>query len=374
MPKLTEEQKKQQQEQQGEVAAAVVAEQPTAQPAEVAAEATTQQPQGNWYDAIEKAYAERMKADERADKRDRVRASIAGIGDVASALSNLYFTTQYAPNVPQGDTMSAAQRERADKMKASRDRNRAEWMNYMLNIAGRKQAAEQAEANRKTTERYHNTIIAQREAAAQAAADAKAAAAEVKDAEKWAKSYEKMWEGAALDGTLDYEAAEKWIDENAGSEARKTAAKNVLRNAVGSASTKKNYYQYQQENKVSTGRRGGGNSGSTDTEIFTHRPGEKITLSKAAMNGTALPVSELQRLNDSQINRMIRAKQYKQAFEYFFNSNKYTEAAKTEMARKLMAARDAKEATSQSTQSGNNTPPSRRQNNSNNTNTPPSRR
>ena len=92
------------------------------------------------------------------------------------------------------------------------------------------------------------------------------------------------------------------------------------------------------------------------------------------MNGTALPVSELQALEDSQINRLIRAKQYKQAFEYFFNSNKYTETAKTEMARKLMAARDAKEATSQSTQSGNNTPPSRRQNNSNNTNTPPSRR
>ena len=62
------------------------------------------------------------------------------------------------------------------------------------------------------------------------------------------------------------------------------------------------------------------------------------------MNGTALPVSELQQLNDSQINRLIRAKQYKQAFEYFFNSNKYTETAKTEMARKLMAARDAKEA------------------------------
>ena len=366
------EQERKKLEQQGEAAAAVVSEPEGAVTGQ--AEESVEQPQSNWYDVIEKAYAERQKRDERADKRDQVRASIAGIGDVASALSNLYFTTQYAPNAPQGDVLSAKQRERADRMKANRDRNRAEWMNYMLNIAGRKQTAEQAEANRKTTERYHDAIIAQREAAAQAAADAKAAAAEVKDAEKWAKSYEKMWEGAALDGTLDYEAAERWIDENAGSEARKTAAKNVLRNAVGSASTKKNYYQYQQENKVSTGRRGGGSSASSDTEIFTHRPGEKITLSKAAMNGTALPVSELQQLNDSQINRLIRAKQYKQAFEYFFNSNKYTETAKTEMARKLMAARDAKEATSQSTQSGNNTPPSRRQNNSNNTNTPPSRR
>lgn len=221
MPKLTEEQKKQQQEQQGEVAAAVVAEQPP----EVAAEATTQQPQGNWYDAIEKAYAERMKADERADKRDRVRASIAGIGDIASALSNLYFTTQYAPNVPQGDTMSAAQRERADKMKASRDRNRAEWMNYMLNIAGRKQAAEQAEAARKDRKAYYDGVLAnaQQKAEEKAKADAKKADKDATNAyiaenaplwEAWYRdeneqeiaALENEWEDAKKEGTMSEDA------------------------------------------------------------------------------------------------------------------------------------------------------------------------
>lgn len=135
----------------------------------------------DYFADIEKAYAERLKKDERSDKRDSISTAIAGIGDTVGALGNLYFTTKYASPIPQTEGMSDKMRERYEAAKAKRDRNRAEWMNYMLNIAGRKQAAEQAEANRKTTEAYHNTIIAQRGAAAQAAADAKAADAEEKN-------------------------------------------------------------------------------------------------------------------------------------------------------------------------------------------------
>ena len=219
---MTEEERKKL-EQQGESAAAVVAAPEGAVTEQ--AEESAEQPQSNWYDAIEKAYAERMKADERADKRDRVRASIAGIGDIASALSNLYFTTQYAPNVPQGNTMSAAQRERADKMKANRDRNRAEWMNYMLNIAGRKQAAEQAEAARKDRKAYYDGVLAnaQQKAEEKAKADAKKAEKDATNAyiaenaplwEAWYRdeneqeiaALENEWEDAKKEGTMSEDA------------------------------------------------------------------------------------------------------------------------------------------------------------------------
>lgn len=237
------------------------AQQPAPQPEE-----ETTPPAHDYYADILKAYDERKQADERADRRDRIREAIGGIGDVASALSNLYFTTQYAPNVPQTQGMSDKMRERYERAKANRDKNRGEWMNYMLNVAGRKQAADQAEANRQANKEYHNAIIAQREAAAQATADAKAAAAEEKAAKDWAKGYAKQWEAAAIDGSLDYDETLKWIENNATSDAHKTAAINALNDAVGNADRRTNYYKYQQENKVNTG--GGRGSGGSDQYTY----------------------------------------------------------------------------------------------------------
>ena len=118
-----------------------------AEPAAAVAEQTTEQPQPSAYDRLMAAYEERQKKDERADKRDRIRTAIAGIGDTVGALGNLYFTTKYASPIPQTEGMSDKMRERYEAAKAKRDRNRAEWMNYALNIAGRKQAEEQAEAS-----------------------------------------------------------------------------------------------------------------------------------------------------------------------------------------------------------------------------------
>lgn len=125
------------------------------QPAEPQTTAT-EQPQPSAYDRLMAAYEERQQKDERADKRDRIREAIAGIGDTVGALGNLYFTTKYASPIPQTEGMSDKMRERYEAAKANRDRRRAEWMNYALNIAGRKQAAEQAEANRKENSRQFN--------------------------------------------------------------------------------------------------------------------------------------------------------------------------------------------------------------------------
>lgn len=71
---------------------------------------------------------------EKEKKRDRSRRIISAIGDGISALSNLYFTTQGAPNTYTGqNTLSAAYQRRHDTLNRRRNAERDKWMAGYLN-------------------------------------------------------------------------------------------------------------------------------------------------------------------------------------------------------------------------------------------------
>lgn len=71
---------------------------------------------------------------EKEKKRNRSRRIISAIGDGISALSNLYFTTQGAPNAYTGqNTLSAAYQRRHDTLNARRNAERDKWMAGYLN-------------------------------------------------------------------------------------------------------------------------------------------------------------------------------------------------------------------------------------------------
>lgn len=107
---------------------------------------TVQQPysqfSGNTYQELEDFLREQMKAvkpeteEERKkrEKREKVNGIISGISDMGRALANLYFTSQYAPNAYQGETMSDKYQARLDKAKAQRDKDLDRYYNYALNL------------------------------------------------------------------------------------------------------------------------------------------------------------------------------------------------------------------------------------------------
>lgn len=143
---MTEEEKKQQQQQQA-------ATQPPAQPIQPTAPTAAppqqqEEPQQESYtselDKLLQTYDRRKADDDRADRHSRVSEAIAGIGDVARAVSDLYHTTQYAPYVPS-ENISDTLRTRNDRLTALRDKNRDQWMHYMLNVAGKKEQSRQAQ-------------------------------------------------------------------------------------------------------------------------------------------------------------------------------------------------------------------------------------
>ena len=177
MPELTEEEKRRLEQQAGAAAPEGTA---TEQPAAVAPAETVETPPSEsqrYLDRIFAQYEERKKQNAEADKRDHVREAIGGIGDVASALAKLHYTTQYAPYVPS-ENLSEKARQRYEKAKANRDANLDQWMHYVLNVAGKKQAAEQAERNRQ------DRLAQQR-----AAAEAKAKEMQDKEDQQWVSDY-----------------------------------------------------------------------------------------------------------------------------------------------------------------------------------------
>lgn len=88
---------------------------------------------------------EQTAAREKKEKREKI---FAAIGDGISALSNLYFTTQYAPNAyDYRSSLSAKTRERFDKAKAERDANRRTYMEGYLRALDKDDAAAKDERN-----------------------------------------------------------------------------------------------------------------------------------------------------------------------------------------------------------------------------------
>lgn len=89
----------------------------------------------DWMDAEEN----RPESDEERKKRERREKSkriIAAVSDGISALSNLYFTSQYAPNMYNHEkgSMSTAVGKRIDQLKAEREKKRDQYMNFSLKL------------------------------------------------------------------------------------------------------------------------------------------------------------------------------------------------------------------------------------------------
>lgn len=77
-------------------------------------------------------------------KRQKIEGIISGVSDAAQALSNLWFTTQYAPNMYDAKNgMSAKAKERFDKEKAERDADAERYFNYAMQIGKMRDADRQ---------------------------------------------------------------------------------------------------------------------------------------------------------------------------------------------------------------------------------------
>lgn len=69
-------------------------------------------------------------------RRQKVEGIISGISDAAQAVSNLIFTTQYAPNMYNAkESMSAKAKARFDKEKAEREAEDDRYFNYAMMLA-----------------------------------------------------------------------------------------------------------------------------------------------------------------------------------------------------------------------------------------------
>ena len=95
----------------------------------------------NQIDILKKAQADYASANEteeqrkKREKREKSKRVIAAVGDGIRALSNLYFTSQYAPNMYNpDDTQLAKVDARQEKLKAEREANRDKYLNYSLRI------------------------------------------------------------------------------------------------------------------------------------------------------------------------------------------------------------------------------------------------
>lgn len=100
------------------------------------------------------------------EKKEKREAVFSAIGDGISALSNLFFTTQYAPNsYDPSRSMSARTRERLDRLKAEREANlRAYREGYI-------RAASMDDANNRDNRNWRHQL--EREAIADKRAEAK---------------------------------------------------------------------------------------------------------------------------------------------------------------------------------------------------------
>ena len=141
--------------------------------------------------------------EERQRKRERSRAILSAIGDGVSALSNLYHTSKYAPDMSTPDSsLSGKAKERYDRFVQVRKENEARYNNAILRARqgdyeldmkereiARKEAADAAKDAREA-KRYEEQAkakleeLAIRRAQAKTAADKAAADAEYKKAQQ----------------------------------------------------------------------------------------------------------------------------------------------------------------------------------------------
>lgn len=111
---------------------------------------------GNMQDVID--YLERARAAihiptkeelEKERRRRRTEGIISSIADGASAISNLITTTQYAPDMYDGNnSMTGKMKERYDRLKAEREADADRYFNYSMTLAKLKEGQDDKEYQR----------------------------------------------------------------------------------------------------------------------------------------------------------------------------------------------------------------------------------
>ncbi len=141
-------------------------------------------------DAAERTRGETEEERKRRQKRERSRKVIAAVTDGLAALSNLWFTSQYAPNMynhKEQSQLDGLQRH-YERMRAEREANRDKHLQYALRLGDVYNARAAALAARKA-----------RAEAARAAAAKDARDAELNEAEVARTQAQKRWYDAKAD-------------------------------------------------------------------------------------------------------------------------------------------------------------------------------
>ena len=147
---------------------------------------------------------------ERERRKEKRKAVFAALGDGITALSNLYFTTQYAPSMNVGETMSGRTRARFDQLKKEREAKSREYMEGFMRAMRLDAEDAQNERNwRHTLERdkVNDAYRAAADARAEAKAERDAAYAELRLDEMQGKIDEQEAAARRAQIRADYEEA-----------------------------------------------------------------------------------------------------------------------------------------------------------------------
>lgn len=89
----------------------------------------------DWMDAEENR-PETPEERKKRERREKSKRIIGAVSDGLSALSNLYFTTQYAPNMynHEKSSMTDAVTKRIEQQKAEREKKHDQYMNFSLKL------------------------------------------------------------------------------------------------------------------------------------------------------------------------------------------------------------------------------------------------
>ena len=216
--------------------------------------------------------------EERQRKRERSRAILSAIGDGVSALSNLYHTSKYAPDMSTPDSsLSGKAKERYDRFVQVRKENEARYNNailrarqgdYEMNMKereiARKEAADAAKDAREA-KRYEEQAKAKLEELRIKAEQAQTA--------KERAEYEKQYNDALLDlkqRALEADIAAK--KEQAA--ARRAALAETARHNRASE------FLGRERNNISRSKGGGKNSGGADASDMHYISGKYFTIGR----------------------------------------------------------------------------------------------
>lgn len=216
--------------------------------------------------------------EERQRKRERSRAILSAIGDGVSALSNLYHTSKYAPDMSTPDSsLSGKAKERYDRFVQVRKENEARYNNailrarqgdYEINMKereiARKEAADAAKDAREA-KRY--------EEQAKAKAEELRIKAEQAQTAKERAEYEKQYNDALLD--LKQRALESDIAaKKEQAAARRAALAETVRHNRASEGLSR------ERNNISRSKGGGKNSGGVDASDMYYISGRNFTIGR----------------------------------------------------------------------------------------------